>query len=109
MRRLVPDRGWPQLWMDSYKYDLEEVYGRPTNLGYALAYQSRYKETLKLVEEAVSPGAKILDIAAAQGNFRLALAERGYQVTWNDLRADLAGYVQRKYERGDVTYVSGNI
>jgi 2-polyprenyl-3-methyl-5-hydroxy-6-metoxy-1,4-benzoquinol methylase len=58
--------------------------------------------------EAVDPGATILDLAAAQGNFTLDLAERGYRVTWNDLRADLVGYVQRKYERGDVIFIAGN-
>ena len=56
----------------------------------------------------MKPGATILDIAAAHGNFTLALAELGYRVTWNDLRAELAEYVQRKHERGAVEYMPGN-
>jgi 2-polyprenyl-6-hydroxyphenyl methylase/3-demethylubiquinone-9 3-methyltransferase len=57
----------------------------------------------------LSPGARILDIAAAQGNFSIALAELGYDVTWNDLRADLAQYVQLKHERGTIHYAPGNV
>jgi hypothetical protein len=67
----------------------------PTNWGYALAYRNR-------CQESHTPGATILDLAAAQENFTLALAERGYRVTWNGLRTDLAGYVQKKHERGEV-------
>jgi 2-polyprenyl-6-hydroxyphenyl methylase/3-demethylubiquinone-9 3-methyltransferase len=108
MREVVPEASWPESWVYSYKYDREEVFGTPSNWGYALAYHNRRQETLKLVTEAIKPGATVLDVAAAQGNFTLALAELGYRVTWNDLRADLAGYVQKKYERGEVAYVAGN-
>jgi 2-polyprenyl-3-methyl-5-hydroxy-6-metoxy-1,4-benzoquinol methylase len=109
MREVIPEADWPLSWTESYKYDKEEVFGTPSNWGYAFAYRVRRQETLKLLTQALPPGAIILDIAAAQGNFTLALAERGYDVTWNDLRADLAGYVQKKYERGNVRYVPGNI
>lgn len=50
----------------------------------------------------------MLDLAAAQGNYTLWMAERGYDVTWNDLRADLEGYVRLKQERGTVRYAPGN-
>lgn len=108
MREVLPEANWPQSWHESHIYDREEVFGTPTNWGYALAYRNRWNEALKLITEALPPGATILDLAAAQGNFTLALAERGYLVTWNDIRADLIGYVQKKYERGNVTYVAGN-
>ena len=93
---------------ESYIYDREEVFGPATNLGYAYAYRNRHRETLKLITESVKLGSTILDLAAAQGNFTLALAELGYRVTWNDLRAELVEYVKMKYERGDVDYVIGN-
>jgi 2-polyprenyl-3-methyl-5-hydroxy-6-metoxy-1,4-benzoquinol methylase len=108
MREVMPEPGWPQSWIESREYDREEVFGPRTNWGYAYAYANRKNETLNLISEAVKPGATILDIAAAQGNFTLALAELGYRVTWNDLRAELAGYVQRKHERGAVEYMPGN-
>lgn len=61
-----------------------------------------------MLTEVLSPGARVLDIAAAQGNFSLALAELGFDVTWNDLRAELADYVRLKYERGKIGYAPGN-
>jgi 2-polyprenyl-6-hydroxyphenyl methylase/3-demethylubiquinone-9 3-methyltransferase len=109
MREVTPEADWPQSWVESYKYDRQEVFGAPSDLGYALAYRNRRQEIVKLVTEALAPGASILDLAAAQGNFTLDLAERGYRVTWNDLRADLVGYVQKKHEHGDVTFAAGNI
>jgi 2-polyprenyl-6-hydroxyphenyl methylase/3-demethylubiquinone-9 3-methyltransferase len=51
----------------------------------------------------------VLDVAAAQGNFSLTLAELGYRLTWNDLREELADYVRLKYERGDIRFMVGNI
>lgn len=62
-----------------------------------------------MVEEAVPTGGRILDVAAAQGNFTLHLAERGYRLVWNDLRSELAGYVQLKHEHGEVEYRPGNV
>ncbi|OWY61277.1 hypothetical protein B7486_64630, partial [cyanobacterium TDX16] len=38
----------------------------------------------------------------------LRLAELGYDVTWNDLRGELAGYVRLKHEEGEVRYRPGN-
>jgi 2-polyprenyl-6-hydroxyphenyl methylase/3-demethylubiquinone-9 3-methyltransferase len=61
------------------------------------------------MRKVASPSASILDVAAAQGNFTLTLAEMGYDVTWNDLREELVGYVQLKHERGAVHFAPGNI
>ena len=47
-------------------------------------------------------------MGAAQGNFSLALAEMGYAVTWNDLRAELADYVRLKHEHGTIEFAPGN-
>ncbi len=108
MKRVYLDDSWPDSWKYSYPYDLEEVYGESKNLGYTYAYSNRRRHALRLVTEVVAPGARILDIAAAQGNFSLALAEMGYKVTWNDLRGELADYVRLKHERGDVEFAPGN-
>lgn len=89
-------------------YDLEEVYGEISNLGYAYAYQNRHSRTLKMVSEVLPQGARVLDIAAAQGNFSLALAEMGYDVTWNDLRTELVDYVRMKHEIGMLNFAPGN-
>jgi 2-polyprenyl-6-hydroxyphenyl methylase/3-demethylubiquinone-9 3-methyltransferase len=61
-----------------------------------------------LISEVLASGATILDVAGAQGNFSIALAEMGYEVTWNDLRAELADYVRLKQERGNIRFAPGN-
>ena len=108
MKRVQPDSNWPQSWKDSYFYDQSEIYGNISHHGYAYAYDHRRRETLRLISEVLAPGARILDIAAAQGNFSLALAELGFDVTWNDLRAELADYVRLKHERGQLRFAPGN-
>ena len=109
MKRVFPQPDWPESWKYSYPYDLQEVYGEISCRGYAYAYDTRRKLALELIRHAAPHGGKILDVAAAQGNFSLALAEAGYQVTWNDLRADLADYVKLKYDRGAIEYAPGNV
>ena len=109
MNRILPEASWPPSWRYSYAYDLQEIYGEVHNPGYVYAYQNRRNLTLQLIEEVLPEGSSILDVAGAQGNFTLTLAERGYRVTWNDLRQELEGYVRKKYERGDVSFAPGNI
>lgn len=108
MKRVKLDNNWPESWKLSYVYDLEEIYGEITNQGYAYAYKNRQKKALGLLIGSLSPGASVLDIAAGQGNFSLIMAEKGYKVTWNDLRDDLVNYVRLKMEYGDITFSPGN-
>jgi 2-polyprenyl-6-hydroxyphenyl methylase/3-demethylubiquinone-9 3-methyltransferase len=108
MKRVELNPDWPQSWKDSYFYDQSEIYGEISHYGYAYAYENRRRETLRLLTEVLAPGARVLDIAAAQGNFSLALAELGFDVTWNDLRAELADYVRLKHERGRIQFAAGN-
>ncbi len=108
MKRVYIQETWPASWKYSYPYDLEEVYGEISNRGYAYAYENRQKHTLRLLTEVLAPGARILDVAAAQGNFSIVLAEMGYNVTWNDLREELADYVRLKHERGAIDFAPGN-
>ena len=109
MKHIFPNSDWTQTWINSYKYDLVEIYGSNENLGYTYAYQNRFNEVINLVTNIAQPGSKILDIAAAQGNYTLHLAELGYEVTWNDIRAELIDYVKMKQEKGTVNYISGNV
>lgn len=106
---MTPRESWPDSWRESYQYDLLEVYGTVGDRGYAYAYAERWKHTMALVQKVAPQGARILDVAAAQGNASLALAEMAYQVTWNDLRHELADYVKLKHERGSIKYVAGNV
>jgi 2-polyprenyl-3-methyl-5-hydroxy-6-metoxy-1,4-benzoquinol methylase len=109
MRQISIQHNWDESWKYSYAYDLLEIYGAKSNVAYSYAYKNRRKHTLELIQKVAQPGAKILDLAAAQGNFSLALAELGYEVTWNDLREDLIDYVKLKHEKGIIHYLPGNI
>lgn len=109
MKKMTFSDEWPQTWKDSYGYDCWEIYGQKSLLGYSYAYGSRRRNTLELVQQVAPVGSTILDVAAAQGNFSLALAEMGYNVTWNDLREDLIGYVELKHERGSLDFAPGNV
>jgi 2-polyprenyl-3-methyl-5-hydroxy-6-metoxy-1,4-benzoquinol methylase len=109
MKRPTPTQAWPDSWRESYEYDGLELFGEAHHPGYAYAYAARRRHTLELIARAAPPPASILDVAAAQGNFSLALAEVGYRVTWNDIRGELEGYVRLKYEHGDIRYAPGDI
>lgn len=103
------EENWPDSWKYSYPYDLLEVWDGGGHYGYKYSYANRRLHTINLIEEVLPVGAKILDVAAAQGNFSLTLAERGYCVTWNDLREDLADYVKLKYEKGKIEFAPGDV
>ncbi|WP_009634498.1 class I SAM-dependent methyltransferase [Synechocystis sp. PCC 7509] len=109
MKKVNPQPSWPETWQYSYPYDLMEIYGDKNSCGYAYAYANRRQHILDLIQQVAKPGAKVLDAAAGQGNFSLTLAELGYEVTWNDLRAELVDYVKLKWEKGTIHYVAGDI
>ena len=110
MNTLTFDQEWPSSWKYSYPYDLLEVYGEEhRDRGYAYAYQNRKAHTLDLVQLIGKPGDTILDVAAAQGNFSIVLAEMGYHVTWNDIREELSEYVRLKNNSAPITYKPGNV
>jgi 2-polyprenyl-3-methyl-5-hydroxy-6-metoxy-1,4-benzoquinol methylase len=92
----------------SYQFDLLEIHGDLSCPEYTYAYENRRQQTLALVQKVAPPGAKVVDIAAAQGNFPLSLAEMGYEVTWNDLREELIDYVKLKWEFENIQYQPGN-
>jgi 2-polyprenyl-6-hydroxyphenyl methylase/3-demethylubiquinone-9 3-methyltransferase len=108
MKKPIYNPEWPESWKSSYAFDLMEMFGERKVLGHTYAYQRRLHQSIAAVSKYVPPGSHLIDVAAAQGNFSLSLAERGYRVTWNDLREDLIGYVQLKYEAGDIEYRPGN-
>lgn len=109
MNRITPQPGWPESWLQSYDYDRLEIYGEYTDFGYVYAYQNRMNQTLDMIGKVVASGARILDVAGAQGNFSLALAEHGYDVTWNDLRSELIDYIKLKQSSGSITFQPGNV
>jgi 2-polyprenyl-6-hydroxyphenyl methylase/3-demethylubiquinone-9 3-methyltransferase len=109
MLRPACNESWPESWKLSNTYDEIEVWGGHSDLGYSYQYRNRREWALHAIGELVPSGAGILDVAAASGNFTLALAEMGYCVIWNDLRGELAELVRLKYEFGQVEFAPGNI
>lgn len=102
-------QGWPQSWKDAYRFDRVELYGDRTNLGRTYQYRNRLATVMALVRSVIGPGARVLDVAAAQGNYSIALAREGYCVTWNDIREELAGYVEMKAAGLPIDYRAGDI
>ena len=109
MKRVHPAATWPESWRRSFEYDRLEIYGEAHHRGYAYSYRVRRRHALELVRKAVRPPARVLDVAAAQGNFSLTLADEGYQVTWNDLRDELAGYVRLKDGQDRLRFAPGDV
>lgn len=68
----------------------------------------RIEEVLRLVD-LHSPGKRVADLACAQGNFALLLAEKGYDVTAVDLHPTFLRYAQKKYETGKCRFIQSNI
>jgi 2-polyprenyl-3-methyl-5-hydroxy-6-metoxy-1,4-benzoquinol methylase len=108
MKKPIYNPNWQESWKSSYAFDLLEFFGDRKNLGYTYGYQSRFNKSIDAVKRYVPQHSRIIDVAAAQGNFSLRLAELGYTVTWNDLRAELADYVRLKHETGNINYLAGN-
>jgi 2-polyprenyl-3-methyl-5-hydroxy-6-metoxy-1,4-benzoquinol methylase len=108
MRKPVFNEAWPQSWKDSYEFNEMELWGGKKNLGYTYSYLNRRQKILDAANRLLAKGAKILDVAGAHGNFSLPLAEQGYNVVWNDIRAEMEGYVKEKYESGNIEYRPGN-
>lgn len=103
------DPSWPASWRYSHGHDVDSVWPGPTARGYRVAYRHRFARAIDYVLQAKPDGGRVLDLAAGQGNFSIVLAELGYEVTWNDLRDDLVGYVKLKTDRQDIRFLPGNL
>lgn len=104
-----PRPDWPESWRVSHHYDLLELGNHGADRGYVHAYNARARATLEAVGRFAPPPARVLDIAAGQGNFSLRLAAMGYDVTWNDLRAELVEYVRLKSSLAErLSFAPGN-
>ena len=108
MKRISPAKDWKPSWRKSYQFDLLEVYGERPKLGYSLFYKLRSSIIIQSISQYLERNSSILEIAATQGNFCIRFSEMGYTVTWNDIRADLIGYVKLKDELGEIGFVPGN-
>jgi 2-polyprenyl-3-methyl-5-hydroxy-6-metoxy-1,4-benzoquinol methylase len=109
IKQPAPRPDWPESWLGSHHHDGNSVWPGRTELGYRRAFRHRFARAVDYLLAACPPPARVLDIAAAQGNFSIVLAELGYTVTWNDLRDDLVGLVELKTDRRDIRFLPGNV
>jgi 2-polyprenyl-3-methyl-5-hydroxy-6-metoxy-1,4-benzoquinol methylase len=86
-----------------------EIGFNDNDLGYTYAYRNRFNIIIELLKLHTPLSSTILDVAAAQGNFTLSLAEDGYNMIWNDLRTELIDYVKLKYTKGQIIFQPGNL
>lgn len=67
----------------------------------------RLETVIDLVKK-YSPGKRVADIASAQGNFSVLLAEAGFEVTAVDLQEDFLRYARKKHTHGKLETVHAN-
>jgi 2-polyprenyl-3-methyl-5-hydroxy-6-metoxy-1,4-benzoquinol methylase len=91
-------------WGDDERYLFNPNRRKASVMGYMI----RFEEVLKLVER-FAPGKRVADLACAQGNFGLALAERGFDVTAVDLKSEFLNYAKKKHTHGSFTTVQANL
>lgn len=72
------------------------------------SYFVRLEAVIDLVRK-YSSGLRVLDMACAQGNFALLLAEGGFEVTALDLSEEFLAYAKKKYTQGKIEFTHTNI
>lgn len=91
-----------------YDHDTRELHNPdPTDFVH-LMYLNRFEIVLETVER-FAQGKVVLDVGCAQGNFSLALAERGYRVVAMDLRRSYLQYLLLKHEHGSVNRIAASV
>ena len=91
-----------------WDHDRQELHNPDASDFRRLHYVCRFELVLSTIARH-APTGHVLDIGCAQGNFALALAERGYRVAAMDLRPSFLKYLQMKYERGALTCMAASI
>ena len=91
-------------WGDDERYFYNPNRHKASVFGHFL----RIEEVLRLVEKH-SPGNRLADLACAQGNFGLLLAERGYDVTAVDIHPEFLNYARKKHTHGTFRTIQANL
>jgi 2-polyprenyl-3-methyl-5-hydroxy-6-metoxy-1,4-benzoquinol methylase len=91
-------------WGDDERYLYNPNRRKASVFGHFL----RIEEVLRLVEK-YSPGRRVADLACAQGNFGLMLAERGYDVTAVDIHPEFLKYAKKKHTHGIYKTIQANL
>jgi 2-polyprenyl-3-methyl-5-hydroxy-6-metoxy-1,4-benzoquinol methylase len=92
-------------------FDRIEIDSRDRHSFTRLNYLDRMNKIIAIVKAAypTPAGTGVGDFAVARGNMGLRLAEDGYKVFSFDINPSFIAYSKMKYEKGDVTWLAGNI
>jgi 2-polyprenyl-3-methyl-5-hydroxy-6-metoxy-1,4-benzoquinol methylase len=91
-------------WGDDERYLYNPNRRKASVFGHFL----RIEEVLRLVREHCR-GKRVADLACAQGNFGLLLAEQGYDVTAVDIHPEFLKYAKKKHTTGKFLTVQANL
>jgi 2-polyprenyl-3-methyl-5-hydroxy-6-metoxy-1,4-benzoquinol methylase len=98
---------WPEEVKALYRHDMQEMW----DPNIARQVWNQYHNQLDLYSAVTRGchGLQILDVGCAQGTLALLLAEQGHKVWAIDIRQGFLDYAKSRYEKGEVTFVCGNI
>jgi 2-polyprenyl-6-hydroxyphenyl methylase/3-demethylubiquinone-9 3-methyltransferase len=91
-----------------HEHDCRELHNPVVGDFKRLTYVRHFELVLRTIERWAR-GRRVLDVGCAQGNFSLALAERGFVVVALDLRPTLLQYLRLKHEVGEVHCVGASL
>ena len=97
-------------WGDDERHYYNPNRRKASVMGYFL----RLNTVLEMVRTYAPKGpgngvSRIADMASAQGNFGLLLAEEGYDVTAVDIKEEFLAYAKKKYTGGKFSCVQANL
>lgn len=93
------------------RFDMEEIDNPDRFNTWRLYYMNRINKIISLIKILLpySNGKVIGDLACAQCNVGLSLAEIGYKVVAMDIDSNMLDYAKLKYEKGEIEWVNSNI
>lgn len=91
-----------------FNFDQREIDNPDIYNLFRINYIRRIEQVIKSVVKFKNPPIKILEIACAQANISLLLAEKSYDTFVLDLKYGFLKYSKKKYEKGNIKWIQGN-
>jgi 2-polyprenyl-3-methyl-5-hydroxy-6-metoxy-1,4-benzoquinol methylase len=92
-----------------FNHDLKEMHSKDKSSIERILYKEHRELVLKIIEDGIErKNTKVLDVACAQGNYSIALAEMGYTVFATDINMNFLTYANIKDDKNLVEFISCN-